>query len=386
MNSSIFIYRNCYTGGVAGGDVHTNGLCVWLADQHPEVKTHLIYPYGDGQEAVYPATQKVTRINYKEARIAGSFPVIFLVRSILGIQRVKLTLSSQQNVLIASSHFLPDVIPVFFKGRDAPGLTRAVYIHHIVQDMLRPRNVNTFLANLQEKVCFALIKRRFDKVVVVNQAVADRLRHLGFTRQQILLSSNFVNVDESYAQAYGQKDITIAFCGRMMPQKGVDDFVQVCETLQHTTDNFRGVMIGIGPELTRLRKVVKRHKLNIELPGFIEDKEKFAYLSRAKLFVFPSVEEGWGIAVAEALAVGTPVLGYDLPIYRSIFGKRLHTVKIKQVDKLAKETSRLLQFYAKKSEHYRKEQKEIVSFARHFSRKEVAQKEYDFLITEGRED
>jgi glycosyltransferase involved in cell wall biosynthesis len=36
--------------------------------------------------------------------------------------------------------------------------------------------------------------------------------------------------------------------------------------------------------------------------------------------VFPSLFEGWGIAVAEALACGIPVVAYDIPALREVFG------------------------------------------------------------------
>jgi glycosyltransferase involved in cell wall biosynthesis len=38
-------------------------------------------------------------------------------------------------------------------------------------------------------------------------------------------------------------------------------------------------------------------------------------MKSAKVFLFPSYEEGWGIAVSEALACEIPVVVYDLPAY-----------------------------------------------------------------------
>jgi glycosyltransferase involved in cell wall biosynthesis len=44
-------------------------------------------------------------------------------------------------------------------------------------------------------------------------------------------------------------------------------------------------------------------------------------MKASRIFVFPSIFEGWGLAVAEALACGLPVVCYDIPALREIFGK-----------------------------------------------------------------
>jgi glycosyltransferase involved in cell wall biosynthesis len=223
-----------------------------------------------------------------------------------------------------------------------------------------------------------MIRRGFGKVIVVNQAVADRLRQMGFRKQQILLSSNFVHPTTGM-RPYEQKDITLAFCGRLVTQKGVDDFVRVCVELKDRIPNFKAVMIGVGPEQRRLQQLIDQQKLPIELAGYVSDEVKFDLMSRAKLFVFPSVEEGWGIAIAEALAVGTPVVAYDLPVYAGVFGEQLHIVPLKDEDILRRTVHDLLQSYAASPTDYRAEQQRIAAYADQFRVEQVASKEYEFM-------
>lgn len=56
------------------------------------------------------------------------------------------------------------------------------------------------------------------------------------------------------------------------------------------------------------------------LKGFVSEEEKYAILKQSGFFFFPSYEEGWGIALAEALYCGATAVCYELPHYRSIFG------------------------------------------------------------------
>ncbi|HEX6234536.1 MAG TPA: MSMEG_0565 family glycosyltransferase [Jiangellaceae bacterium] len=52
------------------------------------------------------------------------------------------------------------------------------------------------------------------------------------------------------------------------------------------------------------------------LVGTVADAELPAWYHAADAFVFPSVTEGWGLAVLEAMAAGLPVITSDIPVFR----------------------------------------------------------------------
>ena len=54
--------------------------------------------------------------------------------------------------------------------------------------------------------------------------------------------------------------------------------------------------------------VDKLLSMGIDHKGFVSEEEKLDLYSRTKVFVFPSSREGFGIAVAEALFLGIPVV------------------------------------------------------------------------------
>ena len=73
----------------------------------------------------------------------------------------------------------------------------------------------------------------------------------------------------------------------------------------------------------------------------MSEEEKWTVLRRARLAVAPSYEEGWGIAVGEALFAGTPVVSYDLPAYAH-FGEILIKVPKGNVTRLTSTVIELL--------------------------------------------
>lgn len=54
--------------------------------------------------------------------------------------------------------------------------------------------------------------------------------------------------------------------------------------------------------------------------GALSDVEIRAHLARAQALLFPSFAEGYGLPVAEALAMGVPVIASDLPALREVAG------------------------------------------------------------------
>lgn len=72
---------------------------------------------------------------------------------------------------------------------------------------------------------------------------------------------------------------------------------------------------GRGWKDKRLLKIVNGNPSIISL-GYIPDSTLVYLYNRAESFIFPSLYEGYGMPVAEALACGTPVITSDSPELR----------------------------------------------------------------------
>ena len=76
--------------------------------------------------------------------------------------------------------------------------------------------------------------------------------------------------------------------------------------------------------------------------GHITDDVLAALYRRANLFVFPSLAEGFGLPVAEAMACGTPVVTSQISSMPEVAGDVALLVDPEDVDEIAAAIARLL--------------------------------------------
>jgi glycosyltransferase involved in cell wall biosynthesis len=112
----------------------------------------------------------------------------------------------------------------------------------------------------------------------------------------------------------------ILFLGRIHPKKGLDLLIPALARLGKEAR-----LVIAGPDQQGYRTVVegmiRREGVGdrVIFTGMLHGMERVAALRDADLFVLPSYQENFGIAVAEALAAGTPVVISDqVNIHREI--------------------------------------------------------------------
>jgi glycosyltransferase-like protein len=79
-------------------------------------------------------------------------------------------------------------------------------------------------------------------------------------------------------------------------------------------------LLDYRPYRTEFFELLNHSEVQVDkdlfLLGPVSEAQLHALYQAADVFVFPSVKEGWGLVVLEALASGLPVLASDLPVFR----------------------------------------------------------------------
>ncbi len=113
---------------------------------------------------------------------------------------------------------------------------------------------------------------------------------------------------------------SIFYIGRIDARKGVSFLIKSLEILIKRNRSVKLFLAGKGKDVSELKKYVSDKKLdnNIEFVGFIPDEKLNEWYNKMQCVVVPSIFEGFGITVIEAMATGTPVIGTNVDGIKNI--------------------------------------------------------------------
>lgn len=107
------------------------------------------------------------------------------------------------------------------------------------------------------------------------------------------------------------KPYDLIFCGRMVPEKGPGFSLEVAEKLAHLLGRKVSILyVGSGSEDTAVRKLAENMQdcVHAKFHGFAKQGELPALYKSARLFLFPTSADVWGVVANEACAAGLPVI------------------------------------------------------------------------------
>ena len=104
---------------------------------------------------------------------------------------------------------------------------------------------------------------------------------------------------------------TFITVGRCEQEKGQWHLIRAFSALSKKYGDCRLVVLGVGSYIDYLQKLIDEYGLcdKVILKGFVEN--PFAELVSADVFVFPSLFEGFGNTLLEAMVCGLPVIATD---------------------------------------------------------------------------
>lgn len=153
-------------------------------------------------------------------------------------------------------------------------------------------------------------------IVAVSEQTQQQLRAVLHYRGPISLVGNAVDVKQIQAIPSAKNKVDILYVGRLLSHKNVDLLINAIHKIQPEYPDVRCAIIGTGPEENALTKQIQKLGIskNVHLMGFVaSDDDVKAQMKSATIFASPSVREGYGITVLEALSCGSRIVTVNAP-------------------------------------------------------------------------
>jgi glycosyltransferase involved in cell wall biosynthesis len=208
------------------------------------------------------------------------------------------------------------------------GVPRVVTIHDAIYDEV-PGSASQRIIRSGTSQLMARSARSADRVITVSHAAASSVgRHLGVPTDRIRVVHNGSSEPDPVADPLSAvadlridaERALVLSVGNRMPHKNLPGLIAALATIG---GHERPLTVIAGSRLPDpLEAEVRRHGMEADviLPGWVSETQLEALYAVADLYVCPSLAEGFGLPVVDALRRGVPVLANDVPVLREVGG------------------------------------------------------------------
>ncbi len=266
-------------------------------------------------------------------RCKGAIPSDGLVQD-LGLRPVRWRRSSSKSLLHELTNY--NIINESARVSRDMNLTLAVTFLDI-QDYYYPEYFTDKMLN-QRRLLYSYFKDRFEVFFAISQFTKDSMvEHLGISPEKITVTHlaadvEWINESNADSQAWVKGlGRYLIYPAKLWPHKNHDFLLNALHKVKDglTRAGLSLVLTGgFGPrETEKLKKQISEYSLAeiVRVLGFVSDVELKELLKNAEFLLFPSLFEGFGMPLLEAMSLGCPVIsssagslpeiGGNAPIY-----------------------------------------------------------------------
>jgi glycosyltransferase involved in cell wall biosynthesis len=218
-------------------------------------------------------------------------------------------------VLLFRSHGLPQVYKIY---EELPPYKK-VLDDHRQKIKFKTRIGNVYRA-VQRKVGLKELNasiKHADIVHVLNQAEHDFLLEAGVPKERLVMLPNGLEdkyIGEAFKASVENKGNNISFVASWTLRKGITELNEILNCIKSKIEvEELHLLGGDQPKEVVLKQFEIDNFSKLKITPEFEQTELISLLSNAKVGIFPSYVEGFGLAVVEQLACGIPVVAYRVP-------------------------------------------------------------------------
>ncbi len=310
INAQLLSFSQNYRNG--GISRHIRSLLTALADWlEKHTSNYQFSVFVNGQDVVEQLAARHPQISYVPVSWPESRPVSRVAWEQLTLP--SLLRKRHIDVLHSPANVLPELLP-----RNCVGV---VTLHDLA--FLRFPHVLTRAKQLYHRTFTMRSLQQARMIISVSESTRqDAIELVGIPGERV--QTVYPCIAEHFSNVIGEKEIVafrqqqgltqgfLLYLGTLEPRKNLITLIEAYARLrsEHAIPEKLVIAGGRGWLYDAILQKVQTLGLTSEVifPGFVADEEQALWYHAASAFVYPSLYEGFGLPVAEALACGTPVV------------------------------------------------------------------------------
>lgn len=298
MNILILNWRDTRHEWAGGGEVYISEL----AKRWVKMGNHITLFCGQDVKGGLPSEEVINGVNIY--RKGGRFTLY-----IWAIWYYFKKFRKNTDVVVDVQNGIPFFTAIYSRK---PKIAVVYHVHgkQFFVELPFPINIIGFII---ERYIFPLFYYK-TKIIAISKTTKDDLVELGFKNKNIEIVYCGINGKKHHNSSNKFYKPTILYLGRIKKYKRVDLLIKIMPEILKRIPNAHLMIAGWGTEASSITDIAMRSitRKKVNIIGPVSESEKKHLLSKAWVFVNPSMGEGWGISVIEANLYGAPAVAFDV--------------------------------------------------------------------------
>jgi len=241
------------------------------------------------------------------------------VKERLSFMRQTYKIGSELDLDLIEGEDFVSYLPVYYIAEKKHIPSLAWYADVWIGRWIRNIGIQGIMEEVLERF---ILSRNWTYFIAISEFTQNNLLNYGVEEGKLKLIHCGVDVEKCIdIDVEKEKRPTICCVSRLVKYKKIDVLIRALSHIKKEIRNIQCNIIGTGPELEKLEELVKELSLknNVNFLGFIRSHEDvLKIIKKSHVFCLPSIVEGFGIVVIEAMACSTPYVCTNIPAFKEV--------------------------------------------------------------------
>ncbi len=216
----------------------------------------------------------------------------------------------KSDVVIEMAHFGPFNLP--------SNISTATIIHDITPITNSEWHTNSNSIG-HKKFLPKVLKNSTHLITNSETTRQDLIKNFPTTATKVSVATPHLSISKRTRNPEIKKEKIILAVGTIEPRKNYNTLIAAYEQIQKQFPDYKLVIAGAwGWKSQSIKELIRNTQANIEVTGYIDESELNRLYDKSMLFVFPSLYEGYGLPLLEAMYHQLPIIGSDIPSTREV--------------------------------------------------------------------